>query len=161
MIPSNFRPMRAVATLLIAVWTAAAFTTAARAFVLISPDEAARQLAKGTPPNMRGPAAGDIGGPEILLVHPGSLTNIPSPLDIELQFRPKAPSKIVRDSLRVLYGFFGFDVTDRLTKHAQVTASGIRANHAELPAGSHSITIEVSDDRHRVGRKTFRFEIKE
>lgn len=153
--------IRAVTTCLLVACAVALFTTATQAFVLVSPDEAARERAKGVPPAMRGPAKGDIGGPEIVLVHPGSLKNIPSPLDIELRFRPKSPSRIVRDSLRVLYGFFGFDVTKRLTKHAEVTASGIRAKHADLPAGSHSITIEISDDRHRVGRKTFEFEIRE
>ncbi len=96
-----------------------------------------------------------------MLVTPSGLQTIPSPLDIELQFLPKPPSKIVVDSLRARYGFFGFDVTDRLTKNAKVTPSGILAENADLPAGSHSITIEISDDRERVGRKTFRFEIKE
>ena len=95
-----------------------------------------------------------------MLVTPSGLQTIPSPLDIELRFLPQPPAKIVTNSLRARYGFFGFDVTDRLTKNAKVTASGILAENADLPAGSHSITIEISDDRDRVGRKTFGFEIK-
>ena len=94
-------------------------------------------------------------------MRPGSTESIPSPLDIELRFILKPPSKFVQNSLRVLYGFFGLDVTDRLAKHAQLTAEGILAKNAALPAGSHSITIEISDDRGRVGRKEFSFEIKD
>jgi hypothetical protein len=139
----------------------AALTTEARAFVLVSEEEVAREQARGEPPRVRGFLKGDKGGPEIVLIRPGSLKNIVSPLDIELRFRSKAPSKIVGDSLRVLYGFFGLDLTDRLTRHADVTTSGVLAKDAELPAGSHRITIEISDDFDRVSRKTFRFEIKD
>jgi len=134
--------------------------TASRAFILITPEEVAGERAKGEPPRVRGPVKGDIGGPDIVLVRPGSTDSIPSPLDIELQFVLKPPSKIVQNSLRVLYGFFGLDVTDRLAKHAELTPAGILARNASLPAGSHSITIEISDDRGRVGRKEFSFEIK-
>ncbi len=145
---------------LIVLWAMTASTSSSRAFTLVSPDEVARERAKGDPPRLRGAAKGDIGGPQIVLVTPSGLQTIPSPLDIELRFLPQPPSKIVTNSLRARYGFFGFDVTDRLTKNAKVTPSGILAENADLPAGSHSITIEISDDRDRVGRKTFSFEIK-
>jgi hypothetical protein len=131
------------------------------AFTLVTPDEAARERARGDAPRVRGYAKGDIGGPAIVLVQPDKLKNLLSPMDIVLRFLPKAPSKIVRESFRARYGFFGIDVTDRLTQNAEVTPSGIRANDAELPAGSHSITIEISDDRARVGRRTFEFEVGE
>ena len=146
---------------LIVLCAMAVSTSASRAFTLVSPDEVARERAKGVPPQVRGAAKGDIGGPQIVLVAPNGMKTIPSPLDIELRFIPKAPSKIIRESLRARYGFFGFDVTDRLTKHAKVTQSGILAENADLPAGSHSITIEIADDRDRVGRRTFQFEIKD
>ncbi len=154
-------PRRLLVGGLVVILARAALTTTSWAFVLVSPDEVARERSRGEPPRVRGSARGDIGGPEIVLVNPRSLQNNPSPLDIELRFLPNPPSKIVRGSLRVLYGFFGFDVTDRMTRHAEVTPSGILAKNAELPAGSHSITIEISDNRERVGRKTFRFEIKD
>ncbi len=109
---------------------------------------------------MRGPADRGDGMPEIVLVSPRSLKNISSPLDIELRFPTKSPPKIVSNSLRVLCGFFGFDITDRLTGNAEVTQSGILAKKADLPAGSHSITIEISDDRDRIEHGTFLFEIE-
>ena len=146
---------------LIVLSAMAVSASSSRAFTLVSPDEVARERARGDPPALRGGAKGDIGGPEIVLVTPRGLETVPSPLDIELRFLPKAPAKIIRDSLRASYGFFGFDVTERLTRNAKVTASGILAKTADLPAGSHSITIEISDDRARVGRKTFQFEIEE
>ncbi len=146
---------------LIVLWAMAVSTSSSRAFTLVSPEEAALERAKGTPPLVRGFVKSNIEGPEIVLVSPRSLENVLAPLDIELRFLPKAPSKIVRDSLRVLYGFFGLNITERLTRHAEVTPYGILAKDADLPAGSHSITIEISDDRKRVSRKTFLFEIKE
>ncbi len=154
-------PRRLLVAGLVVMLAMAVLTSTSWAFVLVSPDEVARERSKGEPPRVRGSARGDIGGPEIVLVNPRILKNIPSPLDIELRFLPNPPSRIVRDSLRVLYGFFGFNITDRMTKHAEVTPSGILAKNAKLPAGSHSITIEISDNRERVGRKTFRFEIKD
>ena len=158
---SNRRLSRLLIGSLFVISAMAALTTASQAFVLVSPDEVANERAKGKPPLTRGLTIRSTGGPEIVLVSPRSLQNIPSPLDIELRFLPSSPSKIARDSLRVLYGFFGFNVTDRLIKHAEVTPSGILARGATLPAGSHSITIEISDDLNRVSRKTFLFEIKE
>lgn len=146
---------------LIALSAMAVSTSSSRAFTLVSPDEVARERAKGDAPRLRGAAKGDMGGPQILLVTPRGMESVPSPLDIELRFIAKAPSKIVRESLRASYGFFGFDVTERLTRNAKVTASGILARNADLPAGSHSITIEIRDDRERIGRKTFQFEIRE
>lgn len=143
------------------IWAMVSLTTASHAFVLVTPEEVAREQAKGQPPLARSLIKRDTGGPEIVLVSPPSLENILSPLDIELRFLPKAPSKIARDSLRVLYGFFEFNVTDRLTGHAEVTPSGILAKDAVLPAGSHSITIEISDDLDRISRKTFLFEVKD
>ena len=133
---------------LFVIWAMATLTTPSRAFVLVSPEEVARERLRGEPPRVRGSArGGDFGGPEIVLVNPHSLKNIPSPLDIELRFMPNPPSRIVRDSLRVLYGFFGTNITDRITKHAEVTPSGLLAKNAKLPAGSHSIPIEISDKR--------------
>lgn len=146
---------------LFVLWSITGLTTGALAFVLVSPEEVALERAKGGPPLARGFTKSDTEGPEIVLVRPSSLANIPSPLDIELRFLPKAPSKIVRKSLRVLYGFFELNVTDRLIEHAELTGSGILAKDAALPAGSHSITIEITDDFDRVGRKTFFFEISE
>ncbi len=158
---SNRRLSRLLIGSVFVISTIVALTTASQAFVLVSPDEVANERAKGEPPLTRGVDIGSRGGPEIVLVSPRSLQNIPSPLDIELRFLPSSPSKIARDSLRVLYGFFGLNITERLTRHAELTPYGILAKGADLPAGSHSITIEISDDRKRVSRKTFLFEIKE
>jgi hypothetical protein len=145
----------------VAMSITAGSTATVKAFLLITPEEAARERSKGPPVRFRGLAKGDVGGPGIVLVQPGSTVSVESPLDIELKFILKPPAKIVRNSLRVLYGFFGLDVTDRLTKHAALTPAGIVAKNASLPPGSHSITIEISDDRGRKSRREFNFDIKE
>jgi hypothetical protein len=101
------------------------------------------------------------GPPKIILVSPRSLKGVSSPFEIELRFLASPHSKILRDSIRVLYGFFEFDIADRLTRNAVVSLSGILAKNADLPSGSHSITIEVSDDRNRTARKTFEIDVKD
>ena len=149
----NGPKFRAPTGLILALLVIAVAATGARAFVLEPPGATA------------GDGAGSVdhhdGPPKIILVSPRSLRGVSSPLEIELRFLTSPDSKILRDSIRVLYGFFGFDITDRLTKNADVTPTGILAKEADLPSGSHSITIEVSDDRDRVARKTFEFDVKE
>ncbi len=145
----------------VAIFAMVALTTAAQALDSKSPDETSRESIAATVLQMR--TSGDQGNgmPEIVLVSPRLPMKISSPIDIELRFLAMPPAKIVRGSLRILYGFFGFDITERLTKDAEVTQFGIVAKNADLPAGSHSITIEVSDDHNRIARKTIHFEITE
>lgn len=150
-------PLQALVLVCVVIAAAAATT----AFVLVSPEEVARERARGEAPRTRSFIAVDPEAPEIELLRPPSLDNVTAPTDIELRFLPKAPSKIDKDSLRVLYGFFELDVTERLTGHAEVTPYGLLARNAVLPAGTHRITVEISDDRERVGRRTFELEIAE
>lgn len=105
--------------------------------------------------------AGQAAPPRIILLQPKAATITNGPINIELRFLAAAGSRIDVKSLRVLYGWLGIDVTERLLKHAEVNARGLIARHAELPPGHHKVTVEVQDNRNRVGRKTFRFEIPE
>ena len=145
----------------VAVFAMVALTTAAQALDSNSSDETARESIAATVLQMRNSGDQGNGMPEIVLVSPHMPMKISSPIDIELRFLAMPPAKIVRGSLRILYGLFGFDITERLIKDAEITQFGIMAKNAKLPAGSHSITIEISDDRNRVGRKTFEFQIKD
>ena len=145
---------------LLTICAMAALTMAAQAFDPESPVQTARERVGTNVLQLLGSGDRDDGMPEIILVSPRLPIVVSSPLDIELRFLTTPPSKIVRGSVRVLYGLFDLDITDRLTANAEVTQFGILAKNAVLPAGSHSITIEVSDDRNRIARKTFVFEIK-
>ncbi len=133
-----------------------------RGFVLVTPSEVARERQmQDSAPSRSAEAKRDSQSPDIMLIRPASLHDIASPTDIELRFRAKDEAHVELRTLRVLYGMFGIDITPRLLKHATITESGILAKEANLPAGSHQITIEIADNRSRVARESFRFIVKE
>ncbi len=131
-------------------------------FVLVTPFELARdeRLRDSTPPRSPEPKR-ELQSPDIVLLRPATLHDVLSPTDIELQFLAKEQTQIDMRTLRVMYGTFGINITDRLMKHATVTDAGIVAREASLPAGSHLITIEIADNQKRVTRESFRFIVKE
>ena len=131
-----------------------------RAFVLVTPEEFAREQREAAPSRSLG-GKREPQSPDIVLVRPAAPHDILSPADIELRFLAKDQAQVDMRTLRVLYGMFGINITARLLKHASLTDSGIVAKEATLPAGSHTITIEIADSRNRVARESFRFIVKE
>jgi hypothetical protein len=77
-----------------------------------------------------------------------------------VRFSPGAGSTIVLESLRIRYGMIGLDVTDRIRKAATVTERGIEATGAALPAGSHSMSIEIADSAGRNTKQAFKFQVE-
>ena len=146
---------------LAAICAVAVFTTVAKAFEAKPPSAATQERVGASVLQLLGAENHANRMPEIVLVNPRLPIQVSSPFDIELQFLAAPPAKIVRTSLRVLYGFFGFDITERLTENAEVTEFGVLAKNANLPSGSHNITIEIADDHDRITRKTFQFEIRD
>ncbi len=130
---------------------------AARAFVLVTEaDMQAAPLAKGmfSPPAARDPEA-----PVITVVEPAATSGIKAPLTIRLAFSSPAGRAIDPRSFRALYGLLGIDITDRLAKYATVTAGGLIATNAEIPKGSHSITLEIKDSAGKLGKRDFDFTV--
>ncbi len=70
-----------------------------------------------------------------------------------------AGAEIDPTTFRVLYGWLGIDITDRLKEHANITPEGIRAENAELPEGRHELTLEIADTKGRYGAATLEFTI--
>ncbi len=133
-----------------------------RAFVLVTPEEFAREQQKrDVAPSRSLDVKREAQSPDIVLVRPAASHDILSPTDIELRFLAKDQAQVDMRTLRVLYGMFGINITARLLKHASLTESGIVAKEASLPAGSHTITIEIADSRNRVARESFRFIVKD
>lgn len=151
--------------MLILIATGCAGETSQRrsgAFVLVTPDEVARERQLGsTAPSRSLDAKRDPQSPEIVLIRPAIPHDILSPTDIELRFLAKDQAQVDMRTLRVLYGMFGINITSRLLKYASLTDSGMVAKEASLPAGSHTITIEITDSRNRMARESFRFIVKE
>ena len=99
-------------------------------------------------------------GPTIEVVTPDSRTVVKAPVDIDVRFEPGPGATIVLDTLKIRYGLIGIDVTDRIRKAATVTEHGIRAPGAQLPAGSHSMTVEISDSAGRKTKQGFKFKVQ-
>lgn len=130
--------------------------SASHAFELISADEAAQNARMPEGYAVRRAAAAEP--PRILVERPAS-RDLKNPIDIDIRFIPEAGTQVDPDSLKILYGWMGIDITDRIRPKATITARGIVANGAELPAGSHTLTIEVTDSKRRVGRAELNFSI--
>jgi hypothetical protein len=98
--------------------------------------------------------------PSIEVLSPQLGTNINSPTQIDVKFNPKNPANIKPDTFKALYGSFKIDITKRLLNVANVTPQGIHVTEANLPKGSHKITMSVEDTEGRVGFKSIEFDIK-
>lgn len=146
--------------LLVALATKASPQTSS--FVLISPAEYQAEIAGA-------PAAeaefeifvkgNDVGAPAIEVQKPEIDKRVQPPVDIEVRFVPERDVSVDVDSLRILYGMLRIDVTSRVLEHAKVTPQGVSAPGANLPRGTHTLTIEIADTLGRTARQRFKFEV--
>jgi len=97
--------------------------------------------------------------PIIEVDQPDVTKPIKPPVTIRVHFRPKEGATIDLTSFRVTYGWLALDITKRIMEHAHVSASGLLANNADVPAGRHRVTLQVADNMHRVGIRTFEFTV--
>ncbi len=159
------------------VWIAVAITVLAvplvagssERFQLVSADEYARDQAAANEVTADGRTRMEVfdqhvwtralDAPVIQVVAPDEASLVRSPVDIFVKFGPAPGSKIALDSLHITYGVLGLDVTDRIRHAATVTEQGIRAKGADLPAGSHSMSIEISDTAGRKSKRKFKFRV--
>ena len=130
----------------------------AAAWTLISKEEFEQDSAA---PRIRGfiAPATQAGAPVIEVDQPDETKSINVPVTIRLRFRPQAGAIIDLTSFRATYGWLGIDITQRILEHAQVNTSGLVANGADIPAGHHKVTLQVADNMHRVGMRTFEFTV--
>ena len=99
-------------------------------------------------------------GPVIEVLTPDARKSVKAPVDISVRFAPGPGAKIVLGSLRIRYGMIALDVTDRIRRAATVTEQGIQAPGAVLPAGSHSMSIEIADSAGRKTKQAFKFRVE-
>jgi hypothetical protein len=95
--------------------------------------------------------------PVIEVVEPDPLKPVRSPVSIRIRFQAHAGATINPKSFRAHYGWF--DITDRLVAHAELDASGISANNADIPAGDYTVTLQIADNRGRVGTRILKFTV--
>ena len=129
----------------------------AAAWTLITPEEFARdQSAPHITPRLAAPPPG---GPVIEVDRPDATKPIATPVTIRLRFIPQGGATIDVASFRVTYGWLHLDITSRILEHAQVNQSGLVATNADISSGKYSITLEIADNLHRVGTRTFDFTV--
>ncbi|RAU22441.1 hypothetical protein CU669_06970 [Paramagnetospirillum kuznetsovii] len=136
--------------LLIAAALLAATAADAMAETLITAAEAALPAASGI--TMRGVTR----GPGVKLINP---SEVKSPFNLKVAFEPHGGAKIEPSSVKVVYlKSPTVDITDRVKPF--VTADGIDMGKAEVPAGQHSIRVDVKDSDGRAGSATLQLTVK-
>ncbi len=140
-----------VKLLLFTLAAALAGLAPAVAFPLVTPEEAAAAQAhtRGFFTSPQQPGGNAAAVPQIEVESPALDGPVKSPVTIKLKFVPPPGAVIVPDTFRAYYGFLGIDITDRIRAHAAITPTGLTLEHAELPKGTHEITLSVRDSADR------------
>lgn len=143
----------------VAVFFLSFASSGAEAWSIISQEEFENEIA--APSRGQPQLAEQVkGAPAIVVDRPDQTKPITSPVSIQITFEPAADSQIDLSSFQVRYGLLQIDVTSRILEHAKLTMSGLTASDAQLPAGNHRVTIQIGDNRGRVGRRLINFTVK-
>jgi hypothetical protein len=150
------RPVKPAPALFAALAFAVCAALPARAFELVTADEAKRDAAA---PDYATKSLPMPGAPSIELLSPDVKRPLTGAVNIVVRWSASDGAAIDLSTFRVLYGRLRLDVTERLAAHAKVTPSGVEAPDAKLPEGSHRLVIQVADTLKRVGRQEVNFEV--
>ena len=125
---------------------------AARAIVLITPQEAALPDAVGA---QQFDKRGVTRAPKILELSPAPDAGaVRSPVNLLVKFESYGGAAIDPLSVKVVYlKNPNINLTQRIS--TSVTASGIDVHSAEVPPGTHNIRVEVKDNVGRMGTVIF------
>ncbi len=127
---------------------------------LITAEESLREqnnLATAVPV-MRGRA---LTAPRIDVLSPDLSQAQSPPLSIRLRFDTDSPASVDPASLKVYYGVFRVDITERLLKQAKLQRDGLELINAQIPGGTHRLLVEVRDTSGRTGQKLLTLVVKE
>lgn len=83
-----------------------------------------------------------------------------APFALALSFPAPADAPADPSTFKVLYGAGRVDITARLVKSGQVTASGVVLDNAWLPPGKHRLILQVQDARQRLYQREWRVEVE-
>ena len=98
--------------------------------------------------------------PVIDIRSPSLTGSVKAPVSIDLRFLTSGAAKINWESLRILYGAFKLDITDRVRKEAKVIPDGIQIASANLPSGSHKLVIQVANTEGKQAEREVRFTVE-
>lgn len=83
--------------------------------------------------------------PSIVVLSPETAAPISGPVRIEVTFVPAGNVPIDPASVKVSYGAFGIDITERVRHYAKIDERGIIAELPSMPKGKHTFDIRISD----------------
>ena len=127
------------------------------AWELVTREEVKRESA--APHHKAAHAAARPGAPIITVEEPDPKRRITSPVTVRVTFRPHEGATIDPRTFRATYGWLGIDITRHIVANAKLSASGLVATNASVPAGSYRVTLRIADNRHRVGMRTVEFTV--
>ena len=155
MVVRGWRSKLSLAVALAAAWQAAA-TAPARAFQLVTNDEAALPVGAVPKLELRG---SPTRRPTVTVVSPPPGAGLMhSPIDLKLHFQAFGGDQIDPESVIITYVKQpAIDITQRIARY--ITPTGIDALQAEVPAGAHHFWIELKDRTGRIGAAEFSFQI--
>jgi hypothetical protein len=143
----------AASRLLVMGFALSLFSTASRAEVLITPDEARRPPAK----ELVGATRGMTRGPAIEQVTPEGAAESPMPLRVRFIAHNNAAIDV--GSVKATYlREPAVDLTERLKGH--VTPQGIDFANAEVPPGTHVIRLELKDALGRTANAMIKLNVR-
>jgi hypothetical protein len=152
-------------TLILAGALACSLASAAEGgFELLSKREYQSELtARAAPHAQLVLKSADMDAPTITVVKPDKSGAIRPPVDIDVRFKPAQGATVNIGSLKIMYGFLKLDITQRIltAPGVKVSADGLTASGAKLPAGSHKLLIEVADNYGRTARQPVEFTVAE
>lgn len=128
----------------------------AKAEVLITKAEAALPAPAGSGSVTRAITR----GPGVEQLSPSPDKSMASPLPLLIKFVPRNNVPIDPASVKLTYiKSKAIDLTERIKKH--VTADGIDMSNAEVPAGTHILRLEVTDQQGRSGTAVIKLIVAE
>ena len=142
--------------LLSAALAATLLATPAFAFELVSQSEA---MSDAAAPEVYTKALPVMGAPNIDLVSPDVKKPLTGAVNIVVRWAATDGASIDLSTFKVLYGRLRIDVTQRLAGHAKVTATGLEAQNASLPEGSHRLMIQIADSLKRLAQHEVMLEV--
>ena len=140
------------------VITASAY---AQTFDLVSQSEyLASEAQEKSVPSFVARASAGPSDPIIDIRSPSLAGPVKAPVSIDLRFLASGAAKINWESLKILYGAFKLDITDRVRKEAKVLPDGIQIASANLPSGSHKLLIQVANTEGKQAEREVRFTVE-
>jgi len=104
-------------------------------------------------PAARQVVAIDADAPSILVLQPLTEGSLKAPFPIRISFHASSGHRIAWDTLRVFYGNFQLDITERVLREANISSDSLYLPKADIPPGLHKLTVRISDERRSIAQK--------